>query len=319
MKATAICAAAVAIGALAIAGNMPRAELLARLKAPAITKVNGLVRVFADCPEDMRREYQMPAASFAANTCRSLYAHFKIAPPRFAEPGIIVHVGDERTNDTSVVSAAATRRDGTRFTRIRLNAPAYSDLEKFRLAVVRAFMFAVKGEEIDDKAAFAVLIEADPQARTEMHYAEIDRWLHGEKTHGDDEEMLKLCRSVLDPGDARPSDVLRFASRLFLYPASFDKPFAGGRDSCTFAQAIELAKEDPRVRLAALEKAPQMVLFGGGRGEELCAAAESYSRFLFAIARGKDDAGALREMLADAELKLNIALEKARENHPGKK
>ena len=303
--------------ALAASGDrLTRAEILDRLKAPAYTKVDGLVRVYADCPADMRREYQMPAASFAAAVCRSLYSHFRLRPWRFAQPGIVIHVGGERTNDTTVAVAPQTRKDGSRFMRIDLVAPAYSDIDAFRIAVVRGFMLAVKKEEIDDKTAFDLLLEADPEARVEIRYAEVKRWLRGEKTHGDDEDMLKLCRSVLDPGDARASDVLRFASRLYLYPATYDMPFAGRYHCCTFAEAVELAKEDPRVRLAAFIKASQIVIFGGGRGEELAAAAEEYSRFLFALAAGKEDAASLRKRLEDADLKLNIALEKARERHP---
>ena len=45
---------------------LTRAELVARMKAPVLTMTEGLVKVYADCPEDMRRDYQMPVARFAA-------------------------------------------------------------------------------------------------------------------------------------------------------------------------------------------------------------------------------------------------------------
>ena len=37
---------------------LTRAELVARMKAPVLTMSEGLVQVYADCPEDMRIEYQ---------------------------------------------------------------------------------------------------------------------------------------------------------------------------------------------------------------------------------------------------------------------
>ena len=46
---------------------LTRAELVARMKAPVLTMTEGLVKVYADCPEDMRRDYQMPVARFAAD------------------------------------------------------------------------------------------------------------------------------------------------------------------------------------------------------------------------------------------------------------
>ena len=52
---------------------LTRAEVLERFKAAPITKVDGLVRVVADCPADMRREFQEPVASFVADVCRTLY------------------------------------------------------------------------------------------------------------------------------------------------------------------------------------------------------------------------------------------------------
>ena len=51
---------------------LTRAELVARMKAPVLTMTEGLVKVYADCPEDMRRDYQMPVARFAADTVKSL-------------------------------------------------------------------------------------------------------------------------------------------------------------------------------------------------------------------------------------------------------
>ena len=37
---------------------LTRAEIVQRMRAPVITQSEGLVRVYADCPEDVRREFQ---------------------------------------------------------------------------------------------------------------------------------------------------------------------------------------------------------------------------------------------------------------------
>ena len=135
---------------------------------------------------------------------------------------------------------------------------------------------------------------------------------------GDDEEMIRLCRSVLVPGVARASDVLRFGDRLVLYPEYFDRPFCGKFRACTLKDAILHLKEDPRLRLHAYLKAPQVVLYGGGRGEELAAAAEAYSKLLFEMARGEKPTEELLEMLEDADIKFDIALEEARKREEAK-
>ena len=36
---------------------LTRAEILERFKAPVVTQSDGLVKVYANCPEDMRREF----------------------------------------------------------------------------------------------------------------------------------------------------------------------------------------------------------------------------------------------------------------------
>jgi len=303
--------------AAVLAAALSRAEIIERFKSPPITKVEGLVQVFADCPADMRMEFQAPIAGFAADVCRSLYGAMRQKPRRFAEPGIVLHVGDIRTNTAEVVVRESTRADGSRFTRIYLLAPGYADLARLRVAVARAFLLAVKGESVDDAAAERAIRNANPALKVDFEYAEIDRWMKGEAVEGDDEEMLRLCRSVLVPGIARQSDVLRFASRLFLYPQTYDRPFCGKYLSCDFAQALELAGGDPFVRFAALAKSSQIVLFGGGRGDELYEAAKAYSEFLLEVARWKKPKEELRDMLEAADIKLNVAMESARKREEG--
>ena len=115
----------------------------------------------------------------------------------------------------------------------------------------------------------------------------------------------------MEPGRASRRDVLTFASRLFLYPRSFDEKFAGRYDVLSFRDAVKFAKADPRVRFIALFKADEMPIFGGGRGEELAAAADRYAAFLRELAKGERDEEALLKMLDEADAALSVALEKA--------
>ena len=81
---------------------LTRAELLDRLKAPPVTQLDGLVQVYGDCPADMRREYQLPIASYVSDICRRLYAADNMRPQKFTDPGIVVRIGDVRTNIAGV-------------------------------------------------------------------------------------------------------------------------------------------------------------------------------------------------------------------------
>ena len=63
---------------------LTRAEIIERFKAPVVTQADGLVRVFADCPEDMRREFQSPIARFAADTVQTLYQGLAKKPVRMS-------------------------------------------------------------------------------------------------------------------------------------------------------------------------------------------------------------------------------------------
>ncbi len=303
--------------AVLLAAALTRAELIERFKAPPLTKVSGLVQVVADCPSDIRREYQAPIARFAADICNTLYRAERQQPVAFPQAGIVVYLGSVRTNDTRVVVRPGVRDSGAPYTRLLLPAPATTDLDTLRLEVVRAFFRAVKREDIDAEAALRAIRAADPQLRADYEYEQIERWLRGERVDGSDEDMMRLCRSVLEPGVARESDVLRFASRLRLYPESFDRPFCGKYPNVSFAEAIALVKEDPRLRLHAYLKAPQVVAYGGGHGDALLAAAEAYAKFLFELARDEKPADELRDLLEAADIKLNIALEESRTRGKG--
>lgn len=311
---------------------LTRAEIVERFRSPVVTKVNGLVQVFADCPQEMRREFQMPVADFAAGICRKLEAAEKAGSLRFTEPGLVIYLGDVRTNIPEVVVKRLKHSGGGVFTRIYLPAPGFSDTERLRLEVVKAFYRCAMGRELDDAAAREALIASDPGLRIRDEYERLDEWCAGEGPHGVfrtgdggedaekiDEEYMKLARKIIEPGVARQEDVLRFASRLRLYPASFAAPFAGGRRDCPFADAVELAETDPRIRLVAYEKASLVVAYGGGRSEELYKAAEAYSRFLIDLARYSKSKKELHAQLDEADTLLNIALERARLEEQGER
>ena len=116
---------------------LSRAEIIARFKAPVVTQAEGMVRVYADCPEDMRREYQMPVASFAADTVKMLRRGLSLRSERVSSPGIVLYIGDVRTNDASMAVRAVTNGADV-VTRIYLRAPGYSDIERLRLEVIKA-------------------------------------------------------------------------------------------------------------------------------------------------------------------------------------
>ena len=302
---------------LMFAASLSRAEIIARMRAPVLTKVQGLVQVVADCPADVRREYQSPIASFAAGICTELYRGFREQPRRFAEPAVCLTIGEGRTNDTRVVVRVQNREGEPPRTRLFLPAPGSTDLAKLRTEIVKAFMRAVKGKELSDAEADAFYRDLDPVRRAADEYATLERWKRGEKTSLTDEEALTLMRKVLQPGVARAVDVLTFASRLRLYPPAYGHSFSNVYPSVTFAQAIDMAAVDPRVRFAAYAKAPLLVAYSGGRSPELAAAGRAYSDFLFELARFARTKDELHKQLEDADIRLNVALEEARKAEKG--
>lgn len=282
-----------------------RAELVERFCAAPVSQVSGLVKVYADCPADMRREYQAPVAGFAADVCRTLYRVNGMQPVRFDEPGIAIYVGESRDRLTNIVVRTASRGNGVRFTRIYLPAPGSADMDALRVEVAKAFFLAVRGEEVDGRHAVLALRSADPALRAADAQAGLARWREGVYEEGmDDERYLKTMRSVLLPGHATAEDLRIFASRLFLYPRTYAAPFPGGLTSCTFAEAAHLAHESDALREAALRKASEVILYGGGRGDALAQASAAYAAFLVELARGGRDEEGLLAMLAVADGKL---------------
>ena len=290
---------------------LTRAEIIARFNAAPVTQLDGLVQVYGDCPADMRRDFQLPVASFASGICRKLYAAEHKKPLKFADPGIIVRIGDVRTNITDVISRPATRDGGVKFTRIYLPSPAGADLGKFRHEVARAFYRAVDGVDLDDASVTKKLRESDPVTRVEDIQSEVAAWRErGEYAAGKtDEDYLKMLRGVHLPGVATKADVTTFASRLFLYPELYAMPFCGKYAACSFRDAIALARKDPTVRFAAYQKIQPLMLFGSGHGEKMNAAVEAYAKFLAELAVLKRTDEELAKLLDDADEKLKGVLE----------
>ena len=288
---------------------LTRAEILERFRAPVVTQADGLVQVYADCPEDMRREYQGPVAGFAAETVRTLYRGLGRSPVRFEKPGILIHIGDVRTNLTEV-TARVTTNDSRIVSRIRVKAPGSADLYRLRLEVVRAFFRSVERREVTELEAVSAYRKGDPVLRVFDERMKLEDWLAGRGTK-DDEEGLGLMRRVFEPGKSSPRDVLIFASRLHLYPPQYDLRFLARFDRLSFREALRLGRTDPVVRLVAYQKAKELPVQGGGRSPELAAAANAYQAFLLELAKGEKGEGELRTLLDDADELLNVAFERA--------
>ena len=300
--------------AVILLSTLTRAEIVQRMRAPVITQADGLVQVYADCPEDMRREFQGPVGGFAADTAKALYTGLSMKPVRFRKPEILIHIGDVRTNLTAVVARVETNETAI-ISRIYLPSPGFADLDRFRIELVKAFYRSVKQRELTDAAARRTLRAVDPRLRVADARERLEAWLAGRPAAPEDgeepltpeardEEGLRLMRSVIEPGVASRRDVLIFASRLYLYPRTFDEKFVGGSDCLSFREAISLAEVDPRIRFLAYFKANELLVWGGGRGEMLEDAAKTYHGFLLALAGGERTKEELGELLDDADLKL---------------
>ena len=286
---------------------LTRAEIIDRMKAPVITQAEGFVQVFADCPADMRKEFQSPIARFAADTVHTLRASLSPRPEIHRRKGVVIYVGDVRTN-LSFVTVRAVTNDTRVFTRIYVHSPGYADLERFRLEVVKAFFRNVYSEELDDAAANRAWRRANPEMRIADERKALEAW-YGSGI-GSDEEGFRLMRKIVKPGFASRRDVLIFASRLFLYPPEFDLKFRNSSRCLSFREAIEF-RDDPLVRFVAFSRANYLPVFGGGRGEELYSAAKAYREFLIELSRGEKTAEELGSILDAADVLLHLAYEKS--------
>ena len=290
---------------------LTRAEIIERMRAPVVTYADGLVKVYADCPEDLRREFQMPIARFAADTVAQTYRGLNERPRHFAKPGIAIHVGDVRTNRVEVYSRVSTNEEGRVLSKIYVKSPAHADIDELRLEILKGFFRAVRTNEVSAAEAVRAYRQGDPAMRIADKRQELEDWYLGKGGLGD-EEALKRMHSILEPGVASKRDVIIFASRLYLYPFVHDTPLAGKYESLSFADAINFVKTDPQVRIAAINKSQEIAVLAGGRSEELKKAGEAYAVFLAELARGEKAEEEMKNLLEQAETKLAIAWEKAK-------
>lgn len=288
---------------------LTRAEIVARFRAPVVTQADGLVQVHAECPDDMRREFQTPVARFAAETVRTLYQGLSRRPLRFAHPGIFIAIGNVRTNLTTVTAHVVRGEDGF-VTRIRLPAPGYADLSRLRLEVVKGFYRSVLTNELSDAEADAVYRLADPSLRAAEERRALEDYLNG-RGEMDDEQGIRLLHRVFEPGKANRRDVTIFASRLFLYPPQQDVRFQGRYPCLSFREAVRYARVDPLARVAAYGKANELPILAGGRSPELAAAAAAYRDFLLAYALGRGTPEEIEGLLDLADAKLHVAWQRA--------
>lgn len=288
---------------------LTRAEIIDRFRAPPIVQVDGLVQVRAECNAEMRRQFQLPIAGFAADICRRLYAAENLRERHFAEPGIVIVIGDLVTNVTNVVTRSETRADGSLWTRILVPAPGYADRAALTLSVTKGYYRAVHSQDLSSKAALESFRATCPEMKAEDEYQKLQEWYDGKRGKEDDEKFLKLQRAVLQPGVATKHDVEIYASRLFFYPTTFEDKFCGKFDCVSFREAIPLAKIDPRLRLAAYRKIQEVMLFASGRGEKMSAAGVAYAAFLNELYKYEKTEAELTALLDAAEIVLKGVLE----------
>lgn len=288
---------------------LTRAEIIDRFRAPPIVQVDGLVQVRAECNAEMRRQFQLPIASFAAEICRKLYAADQLKERHFVSPGIAIVIGDVITNLSVVVTRPETYDDGTKYTKILIPSPGSVDQREFGLAVVKGYCRAIHALDLDDAAALTKIRSAYPELKLEDDYRSLQEWYDGKRGKEDDEKFLKLQRAVLQPGVATKHDVEIYASRLFFYPPTFDDKFCGKFDCVSFREAIPLAKIDPRLRMSAYRKIQEVMLFASGRGEKMSAAGVAYAAFLNELYKYEKTEAELTALLDVAEIVLKGVLE----------
>ena len=104
------------------------------------TSAGGFVKVVAaDVPGDPMG-FRLPILQFTTRNLRELEKAYKIEMPRRAEPGLVIHALDGRTNDTRVI-VRSSRKDFL-VTRVWLPSPGFSDLDQLRFEIARAYLRA---------------------------------------------------------------------------------------------------------------------------------------------------------------------------------
>ena len=130
-----------------------------------------------------------------------------------------------------------------------------------------------------------------------------------------DEQLARMTRSVLEPGDCGLFELDIFTSRLFLYSPTFDAKMVRGRAVGSVREPIDASGSNLLVRAAAFLKSREIPLYAIGRGDALMAAAAAYERFLLGVAAGEERVK-LEELLNTADARLEVIYEKRRkDNH----
>lgn len=282
---------------------LSRAEIVARFRSPVLSQADGHVKVYAACAEDVRREYQSPVARFAGETFTAFARAARRPLARAASPALVIHLGDVRTNRADFAVRVATNGQSV-VTRIFLPNPASADLGALRAEVARAYFRSAEGRETTPDEALEAWRMTDRDYRVDRDLRRLEGWL--DRAEGDDDDGFGLLWRVFRPGTLSAVEARVFASRLWLYPETFDRPFLGRFASLSFRDAVACAS-DPDVRLAARRKADEVMVSGGGRGVALRDAASAYRAFLLALADGGRSADELKDLLEAADVALNLA------------
>ncbi len=103
----------------------------------AVSSSGGFVKVYAFDDLNDPVGFRAPILKFVTSIVQGLAKDLKLDVPR-GEARILVYAMEGRTNDTRVLSKVIRRREGIQ-TKIRLPSPGYSDINKFRFEVAKAF------------------------------------------------------------------------------------------------------------------------------------------------------------------------------------
>jgi len=178
VKPVALAFALLAQGAFALLPPIPK----------VVTSSDGFIKVVAaDVPGD-ELGFRTPILSFASHVVRNLSGAYSLELPRRREPGLIIHADVGTSNDVRVI-VRRTRRDGQPLTRIHLPCPGYSDIEKLRVEVGKAFFrswFTTAGtggeemaDDLPDWLVQGAFRAADPQTALADRLFVLELWRSG--------------------------------------------------------------------------------------------------------------------------------------------
>ncbi len=103
----------------------------------AVSSSGGFVKIYAHDDLSDPVGFRTPVLRFVTSIVQGLAKDLKLEVPR-GDARLLVYAMEGRTNDTRVLSKVVRRKEGVQ-TKIWLPSPGYSDLEKFRFEVAKAF------------------------------------------------------------------------------------------------------------------------------------------------------------------------------------